>query len=165
MKGIGEIRIKPSIFKDLSVLRPILQLIEDYNLILLTHSSEPAGHIYPAKGEMTPDRLYSLTNSFPGIKLVCAHWGGGLPFYALMPEVKKSLANVYFDTAASPFLYQPQVYQTVSQLVDSDKILFGTDYQLLTPKRLLSEINGLELPDLIKNQILSENAKKILRIY
>ena len=37
-----------------------------------------------------------------------AHWGGGLPFYGLMkkegPEV---LRRVYFDTAASPYLYRP----------------------------------------------------------
>ena len=38
-----------------------------------------------------------------------AHWGGGLPFYGLMkkegPEV---LRRVYFDTAASPYLYRPR---------------------------------------------------------
>ena len=48
---------------------------------------------------------------------MCAHWGGGLPFYALMPEVEDSLSNVYFDSAASPFLYDASVFPTVAGLV------------------------------------------------
>jgi len=50
------------------------------------------------------------------LKIVCAHWGGGLPFYALMPEVGKSFTNVFFDTAATVFLYQPQIFEQVSQI-------------------------------------------------
>ncbi|MEE8414180.1 MAG: amidohydrolase family protein, partial [Dehalococcoidales bacterium] len=96
--------------------------------------------------------------------VVCAHWGGGLPFYALMPEVKKAMSNVFFDTAASPFLYNPQVYRQVIQLVGADKVLFGSDYPLLAQSRLLGEINSLDLPEEIKNLILSGNARKLLSI-
>ena len=37
--------------------------------------------------------------------IIAAHWGGGLPFYALMPEVRDALQNVWFDTAAGHLLY------------------------------------------------------------
>ena len=94
--------------------------------------------------------------------IICAHWGGGLPFYALMPEVKKTLKNVYFDTAASPFLYQPQVYHQVSQLVGAESILFGSDYPLLTQDRVLEEIKTADLTGEAKDLILAGNARRLL---
>jgi hypothetical protein len=122
------------------------------------------GHDYPGKGAITPDVLYPFITSFPDLTIVCAHWGGGLPFYALMPEVKKAMSNVFFDTAASPFLYSPQVYTQVIQLVGTDKILFGSDYPLLAQGRLLGEIRSLDLPEETKNLILSGNAQRLLGI-
>jgi hypothetical protein len=144
------------------LIKPIVDLIIQNNLILLTHASEPVGHQYSGKGEATPDMLYTLITAFPDLKLVCAHWGGGLPFYALMPEVKAALQNVYFDTAASPFLYTPQVYAQVAQLVGADKILFGSDFPLIPQRRFLKEITALDLPEETKNKILAGNAKKLL---
>jgi hypothetical protein len=144
------------------MLKPIIDTIIQHNLILLTHSSEPVGHQYSGKGAATPDLLYTLITVFPDLKLVCAHWGGGLPFYALMPEVKTALKNVYFDTAASPFLYTPQVYGQVAQLVGADKILFGSDYPLIPQRRFLKEIAALDLPSDTKKKILAGNAKKLL---
>ena len=128
------------------------------------HTSEPVGHDYPGKGTITPDTVYPFVAAFPDITVVCAHWGGGLPFYALMPEVKKTLNNVYFDTAASPFLYSPQIYGQAAQLVGADKILFGTDYPLMKQSRVINEINSQGLPEAAKQMILSGNAKKLLGI-
>ena len=96
--------------------------------------------------------------------MVCAHWGGGLPFYALMPEVKKAMKNVFFDTAASPFLYSPQIYNQVIQLVGADRILFGTDYPLLKQRRMVDEVSELGLAEEVRGLILGRNAQRILRI-
>ena len=46
-------------------------------------------------------------------------------------EVKGVLQNVWFDTAASPFLYQPEMYRVAGEAVGFDKILFGSDFPLL----------------------------------
>ena len=164
IKGIGEIRPSKTLLGNLSSWEPIINKIVEDDLILLTHTSEPLGHIYPGKGDITPQELYPLIAAFPELKLVCAHWGGGLPFYSLMPEIKKSLGNIFFDTAASPYLYTPEIYQRVADLIGPDKILFGTDYPLLSPKRYLKEIASLNLIPQVKNQILSENALKLLGI-
>jgi hypothetical protein len=101
---------------------------------------------------------------FPDLTIVCAHWGGGLPFYALMPEVRKAMANVYFDTAASPFLYTAEIYKQVIQLAGARKILFGSDYPVLPPGRLIKEIKTLRLPKEAENLILSGNARRLLGI-
>ena len=165
-KGIGELRPDMQMFdlRDETLMAPLVETITKFNMILLTHSSEPVGHIYPGKGEVTPTMLYPFIIRFPELKLVCAHWGGGLPFYALMPEVKKVLANVYFDTAASPFLYSPEIYRQVAQIIGADKILFGSDYPLLSPGRLMEEIKTLNLPEETKSLIFAENVRKLMNL-
>ena len=166
IKGVGEMRPDIQLFDltDRLAMAPFVEALRKHKLILLTHASEPVGHNYPGKGSITPDILYPFITSSPDLTIVCAHWGGGLPFYALMPEVKKAMANVFFDTAASPFLYTPQVYNQVIQLVGADKILFGSDYPLLAQSRLLKEIEALDLPEEINDLILSGNALRLLGI-
>ena len=165
-RGIGELRpdIQLLDLEDEAIIAPLMETIKKHGLILLTHASEPAGHDYPGKGIITPDVLYPFIIRYPDVTIVCAHWGGGLPFYALMPEVQKALQNVYFDTAASPFLYQPQIYTLGSQLVGADKILFGSDYPLLLQTRLLQEIDSAALTEEEKSLILSGNAKRLLKL-
>ena len=166
IKGVGEMRPDIQFFdlRNEEVTKPFIEVVRKHKLILLTHASEPVGHNYPGKGDVTPDILYPLITSFPDLTIVCAHWGGGLPFYALMPEVKQAMNNVFFDTAASPLLYSPQVYTQVIQLVGADKILFGSDYPLLAQSRLLNEIMSLDSPEETKQLILSGNAQRLLGI-
>lgn len=166
IKGVGELRPDVQLLdlNDAAVMEPFIEVIKKHKLILHTHASEPVGHQYPGKGGITPDILYPFIISHPDLTIVCAHWGGGLPFYALMPEVEKAMSNVFFDTAASPFLYRPQVYNQVIQLVGSDKILFGSDFPLMGQGRLLKEIGSLDLPQETKGLILSGNARRLLGI-
>lgn len=166
IRGVGEMRPDMQLFdlRDEEVIKPFIDMMRKHKLIMLSHASEPVGHIYPGKGAITPEVLYPFITSYPDLTIVCAHWGGGLPFYALMPEVKRAMKNVYFDTAASPLLYSPQVYEQVIQLVGSDRILFGSDYPLLEQERSLREVALLDLPEETKNQILGSNAQKLLGI-
>jgi uncharacterized protein len=164
-RGIGEMRPDKQDF-DLSgnnVVAELVGIMVKNNIIFLLHSSEPVGHIYDGKGKVTPDKLYSFILKYPELKIVCAHWGGGLPFYALMPEVDKSLKNVYFDTAATPFLYKPEIISHVSAITGAGKILFGSDYPLMSPKRVISYIDstGVEGDDRMK--ILGGNAGILLK--
>ena len=163
-KGIGELRSDVQSFDltDSRTMRPVVDAALKHDQVLLTHSSEPVGHEYSGKGAITPDILYSFITAFPRIRLVCAHWGGGLPFYALMPEVGRALANVFFDTAATVFLYKPEVFQQVSQMIGSDKILFGTDYPLMHQDRVLAQVQSARLPEEDKARILGANAQKLL---
>ena len=163
-KGIGELRSDVQGFDltDKAKMKPLVDAVLKHNLIFLTHSSEPVGHEYPGKGGITPDALYPFITASPNLTLVCAHWGGGLPFYALMPEVDKALANVFFDTAATVFLYKPQIFEQMGRIIGSDKILFGTDYPLMHQSRVLAQIQSAQLPEEDKARILGANAQKLL---
>jgi len=165
-RGIGEMRpdVQGFDLKDSAVMKPIAEAAIEHNLIFLTHASEPVGHQYFGKGSITPEVIYPFIVSFPNLKIVCAHWGGGLPFYALMPEVGKAFSNVYFDTAASPFLYKPQIFKQVTDITGSDKILFGSDYPLLSPRRIIDQIESVKLSQKDRVKILGGNAQRLLSI-
>ena len=164
LKGVGELRPDVQAFDitNKALMTPLVEALVKHKQILLTHASEPVGHQYPGKGTVTPDILYRFITAFPQLTVVCAHWGGGLPLFALMPEVKKALGNVYFDTAASPFLYSPRIYPQVVSLVGADKILFGSDYPLMPSTRLLTEIKSLGLDGETEGLILGGNAQRLL---
>jgi predicted TIM-barrel fold metal-dependent hydrolase len=163
-RGIGELRSDVQGFDltDKEAMQPIVAAALKRNLILLTHSSEPVGHQYPGKGGVTPDVLYAFVTAFPDLKIVCAHWGGGLPFYALMPEVDRALANVLFDSAATVFLYRPEIFEQVSRTVGSDRILFGTDYPLTRQSRVIEQVRSSGLSKDDKAKIMGANAQKLL---
>lgn len=163
-KGIGELRSDVQGFDlaDKTTMGPVVDAMLKHDLILLTHSSEPVGHEYFGKGRITTDILYSFITAFPNLKVVCAHWGGGLPFYALMPEVAEALANVFFDSAATVFLYKPEIFEQVSRIIGSDKILFGTDYPLMHQNRVIAQVQSAQLPAQDKAKILGTNARRLL---
>jgi len=164
MRGIGEImpHVQGFDLGDKALMEPIVEAAQKHNLILLTHSSEPVGHIYPGKGNVLPGMLYRFITNFPDARIVCAHWGGGLPFYALMPEVGQALRNVFFDTAASPFLYKYEIFPSVSEIIGAEKILFGSDYPLITQKRIINGLDKLGISQESRDKILGENARLIL---
>jgi predicted TIM-barrel fold metal-dependent hydrolase len=131
-------------------------------VILLFHASEPVGHRYAGKKGLSLAKLYEFIVDHPQARIVAAHWGGGLPFYALMPEVKLALANVAFDTAGTSLLYNPEIYARVGSLLGAGSILFGSDFPLLGQKRSREriELSGMDLLDV--EAVLGGNAAKML---
>jgi predicted TIM-barrel fold metal-dependent hydrolase len=165
-RGIGEMRPDSlEVGAESDEMAAVLEVARRHRLVLLVHASEPVGHEYRGKGAATPEVVYSWVRAAQGVSVVCAHWGGGLPFYALMPEVGEGLGNAYFDSAASPFLYHPRVYREVVGLVGAGKVLFGSDYPLLRPRRLLRQIDSLDLEDGTRTAILSGNACRLLGLH
>ena len=163
-KGIGELHPDTQGYDLTSkmAMEPLMEAARELGLIVLTHSSEPVGHLYPGKGRTTPDKLYAFVLNFPEVAIVCAHWGGGLPFYSLMPEVSHAATNVYYDTAASPFLYRPEILSTVVGINGPDRVLFGTDFPLIKHPRHLKEIRGSSISQEAREQILGNNAQALL---
>ena len=164
--GIGELHPDTQGFDlgDSEVMAPLVEAAVSLGMPILTHASEPVGHLYAGKGHTTPEMLCRFIDSFPDATLICAHWGGGLPFYALMPEVSRALQRVYFDTAASPFLYRPEVFPVVAGLVGANKVVLGTDYPLIEQNRLIRQVIEAPISDEAKEGILYANAARLLGI-
>ena len=164
VSGIGELHADTQGFDITSkeAMAPLMQAAALKSLVVLVHTSEPVGHLYPGKGSTTPDRVSTFVKDFPQNIIVCAHWGGGLPFYALMPKVGEELAKVYFDTAASPLLYTSAVFPTVVSAVGSEKVLFGSDFPLIGYKRPLKQVEEAPIAEEDRRNILGRNAERIL---
>ncbi len=165
-RGVGELRpdIQGLDLSDRAVIQPFVKALIENNLMLLCHVDEPVGHAYAGKGTTTPGVLYPFIEAHPDLKVVLAHWGGGLPFYALMPEVAAALRNTWFDSAATPYLYQPEVYERTADLVGETRILFGSDWPLLGQKRCLEQLKTLNLSTQSLNAILGCNASTLLEV-
>lgn len=146
-----------------SRLAAIVDQMTAWDRPILLHAGEPVGHVYAGKSESTLQSLYQLALHHPQTKLVAAHWGGGLWCYELMPEVRKVLQNVYYDTAASLYLYQDEIFPLAARVV-ADKVLFGTDYPLLDPSHFAQRMrrSGLTPRDLEAQ--LGGNATRLLEL-
>lgn len=130
--------------------------------VLLVHSNEPLGHRYPGKGRFTPEACFALAKAHPRLTIVFAHMGGGLFLYELMPEVRDVLSGVFYDTAAVPYLYGPEVYEVAVACAGPGKLLFATDYPLLSPARYFDDLARLE--PAARTAVGGGNARKVFEI-
>lgn len=134
------------------------------------HVTEAAGHAYPGRLETPLMDYVWLAEQFPQVRFILAHWGGGLPFFCLNRRVRKALRNCFFDSAASPLLYRPEVWKTVCGLVGAERVLFGSDFPLrLRPRTeaapsiatLRRELEAADLGAASVERILGANAREL----
>jgi uncharacterized protein len=167
LAGVGEIAIYQADFsKDIiNRLNDLMAFCAERDAPVLIHANEPVGHSYPGKQPMSLAGLYDLLEKFPSNRIILAHWGGGIFFYELMKkEIRERFAKIWFDTAASPFLYRPDIYRISGEIAGFDRILFGSDYPLIKPGRYLKEIRSSGLSEKNIDRITGENALKVLKI-
>ncbi|MCE5336467.1 MAG: amidohydrolase [Desulfobacteraceae bacterium] len=167
-RGFGELAVygaSEELGCVMSNFREVARLSGASGLAILAHANEPVGHVYPGKAPFGLDFYYSLASAAGGTPLILAHWGGGLLFFELLKkEAPELLANVRYDTAASPYLYRKDVYRIGAQIAGPDKILFGSDFPLISPARYFEEIRDSGLPDSEAAGILGNNAARIFGV-
>ncbi len=145
---------------DRSGVTAFVNLVRDLGLILSLHTSEPLGHAYPGKDGTTPAALWPLLEAAEGaVPIILAHWGGGLAFYELMPEVHQLTRNVFYDSSASHLLYRPGIYRQMQALAPG-RVLFGSDYPLVRQSRALRLARSAGLPDDALADLLGGNAAR-----
>jgi uncharacterized protein len=167
LSGVGELALYHSGFSPevQEGLEEIMTLCARLDVPVLLHTNEPVGHAYPGKAPMHLSEIYQFIRRYPSNRIVLAHWGGGLFFYGLMKkEIEELFRNVWFDTAASPYLYKPEVYRVAADIVGPEKILFGSDYPLLSPKRYFQEMRSTGISEETFRKITGENAARLLKL-
>jgi uncharacterized protein len=164
MPGFGELMPHGQGYRlsDTRLLAPLVEAAEHLGMFCLTHASEPVGHPYHGKGDVTPAELQAFIAAFPALRIVAAHWGGGFPFYELMPEVHAAAANVWYDSAASLFLYRPEIFPTVARVAGARKILWGSDFPLISHGRMLAYVRSSGLGEEELALALGGNAAALL---
>jgi uncharacterized protein len=166
-RGLGELAIYGPADKQIALrcFDDLIQCCKMLGGVMLVHANEPVGHSYPGKAPLGLDFYYALVRSAAGMPLILAHWGGGLGFYELLKkEAPEVLGSVYYDTAASPFLYKPSVYACMVAIVGAQRILLGSDYPLLAPGRYFKEMAEAEISSEEIRAITGGNAAGLFRI-
>lgn len=165
LAGIGEIAFYKEglTMRNADILEEIFSASVKYSLPVCIHISEPVGKDYIGKHSTDLTVLYSILKSFPNAVIILAHWGGGLLFYELEEEVQSVLKHVYYDTAASPYLYREDIFEIAVKITGSRKILFGSDFPLINFKRYLDSIDKIIKNEDDKKNIRGENAARILK--
>jgi hypothetical protein len=181
MRGVGELN---PYAQGCNLRHPdFLRLVEACiaaDIPLCLHTNEEVGPYYPGKGATPLAHYYQLACRYPELKLILAHWGGGLFLYELMPKVRRELRNVWYDTAASPMLCPTSdIFGVALRCLDHRKVLVASDYPLLLyPERrrqlpaaladrpdfrpFQAEVAGLNLPPQVYQDISGDNAARLL---
>lgn len=166
LTGIGELMPYGQGFdiSDLKEMSNVSNACIERDLPVIIHTNEAVGHHYCGKTDTTAVKASAFAHNFPDLKVIFAHWGGGLLFYELMPEIRKQNKNVYYDTAASPFLYDKKIYKVAKDIGVLDKVLFGSDYPLISMNRYIKEIADSGLSKSEQALVNGKNAKALLKL-
>jgi predicted TIM-barrel fold metal-dependent hydrolase len=165
-QGVGELALyyQPLNHNILLQGEPLVKIVEQKGIPLLLHINEPVGHSYPGKMDIDFKALHDFIASHQDLTIILAHWGGGFFFFELMPEIKKITKNVFYDTAASPLLYHQQIFEVALKIVGEERILFGSDFPLLTPRKYFKEMAMTIASEDMLKKIKGQNAQRLLKL-
>jgi hypothetical protein len=147
-----------------------LDLAGELGLPVNFHVTDPRGKRYPGRVETPLDDFRHLARKHRGTTFILAHWGGGLPFLEADAAVRSDLNNVFYDTAASPLLYDDGIWRTAFDAISPGRVLFGTDYPLVLYPRsaaepgwpgVMEEIEKSGLNATEKERLLAGNAARL----
>ncbi len=114
----------------------VLRLAARLKLPVNLHVTDPDSREYPGRVATPLKDFIWLARKYPGTTFILAHWGGLLPLRRLS---MLKLTNVYYDTAASPLLYDEGIWRRFLAQVPLERVLFGSDYPLNVYPRLDAE--------------------------
>ena len=143
-------------FDDTAYLR-LISYAQEMGLFVLVHAGMDAG--LPGCDYASISHIIPALDTLDQSKLILAHMGG----YGEWESVEQYIAgsNVYFDTSYSPL--PNEQFARIIKKHGTDKILFGTDSPWTNQKTAVDNILSLGLSTAENNQILYENASKILK--
>ncbi|MDY0360705.1 MAG: amidohydrolase family protein [Desulforegulaceae bacterium] len=161
--GFGELGFYTHDFDEYIIkkLDPIMELSKKNSIPLIFHTNEEAGHNYPGKAPITASGILKFIEKFKSNKILLAHLGGGILFFNLLKNPPQ-MDNIFFDTAAIPFIYKKNIYEFLSHDLLKDKVVFGSDWPLLSPERYFREINENCLSESFKKKLFFENITAFL---
>ncbi|MBP3609539.1 MAG: amidohydrolase family protein [Lachnospiraceae bacterium] len=136
----------------------IIEYASELGLIILPHAGTDIG--LPEPVHCPPEKMRKVLDAIKPEKMVLAHFGG----WGLWEDVYEYLAgeNVWLDTAfIYDYITEEQFYKILEKH-GPDRILFATDSPWSDMATGIDWINKLSLPQQIKEDILSGNAKRLL---
>jgi len=145
---------------------PLLEVAQEFGLPALFHTGQTGiGAGLPGGGGIrlelsNPMLLDHVAVDFPHLTIIMAH--PSFPWQDEALAVATHKPNVFIDLSGwSPKYFPPQLVRYANSLLQ-DKVLFGSDYPLITPDRWLADFAKLEIKPTVRPKILKDNAVRVL---
>ena len=141
----------------------LYSIADSYNLIAVFHTGTSGigagvrSNIRLDYGR--PIYFDEIAIRYPNMKIVLAHFGWPWTEEAIAIALHKP--NVYLDLSGWAPKYIPDVIWKNAKRLE-DKLLFGSDYPLLSQERWLKEFKEIKIDEEVKNKILRENAEMLI---
>ncbi|GAA3214807.1 amidohydrolase family protein [Microbacterium terregens] len=144
---------------------PLYEVIEEHGLIALFHTGQTGvGAGQPGGGGIrlkyaNPLHVDDVAVDFPGMDIILAH--PSFPWQDEALSVATHKPRVYIDLSGwSPKYFPPQLVQYANTLL-KHKMLFGSDFPVLTPERWMRDFDQLPIKDEVRPLILKDNAARL----
>ncbi|GAA0579789.1 4-hydroxyphenyl-beta-ketoacyl-CoA hydrolase [Paractinoplanes ferrugineus] len=145
---------------------PLYEAIEELGVPALFHTGQTGiGAGLPGGGGIrlrysNPMLVDDVAVDFPELRIILAH--PSFPWQDEALAVATHKPYVYIDLSGwSPKYFPPQLVRYANTLLQ-DKVLFGSDYPVLTPQRWLDDFDKLEIKPAVRPKIRKENAARLL---
>jgi hypothetical protein len=145
---------------------PLYEVIAEAGLIALFHTGTTGiGAGMPGGGGVklkysNPMAVDDVAADFPDLDIILAHPSFPWQEEALAIAVHKP--NVYIDLSGWSPKYFPEILIQYTNTRLRDKMLFGSDFPLITPDRWLADFEKIAIRDEVRPLVLKENAAKLL---
>jgi uncharacterized protein len=145
---------------------PLYEVIAEAGLIALFHSGQTGiGAGMPGGGGVrlkysNPMCVDDVAADFPELRIILAH--PSFPWQEEALAVATHKPNVYIDLSGWSPKYFPDILVRYTNTLLRHKMLFGSDYPLITPDRWLSDFEALAIRDEVRPLVLKENAAALL---
>lgn len=167
--GVRGFKFHPSLqafSPDDTAFYPLWEAIEELGVPALFHTGQngigaglPGGRGIKLRYS-NPLLLDDVAADFPGLTVVLAH--PSVPWQAEAISMATHKSNVFIDLSGwRPKYFPPELVRAAGGLLRS-KVLFGTDYPLITPERWLEDFGQLGVKPELLGGILKHNAAGVL---
>lgn len=170
---------------------PIYEAAEKLELPILIHPTTPlmsevmmeyglttvVGFLFDTTLAVLRLIFSGVLEKYKGLKLILPHAGSIIPYlisridhqYNINPDCREKISRlpseyfkrIYVDTAQSFYL---PAFSCTYQLMTADKVVLGSDYPFVSLEKSVEFVKKLNISNEEKEKILSENAKKILKL-
>ncbi|MGK5114842.1 amidohydrolase family protein [Geodermatophilus sp. CPCC 205506] len=144
---------------------PLYEVIAEHQLVALFHTGQTGvGAGQRAGGGIrlkysNPMHIDDVAVDFPDMPIILAH--PSFPWQDEALSVATHKPQVHIDLSGwSPKYFPPQLVQYANSLL-KNKVLFGSDFPVITPERWMKDFDGIAIKDEVRPKILKENAARL----
>ena len=159
--GLHGVKLHPDIQRfelDDPRIFALCEELEANDLTLLIHTGDDRFDF------SNPNRLIPLLRAFPKLKVIGAHFGGHTMWQEAARQLAGNYENLWVDCSSSFFALSKDEARDLIHAYGADRVLFGTDYPMWSPKEELKVFRSLELDPQEEQAILWDNAAKLFNL-